>query len=49
MGTGYNKSYVYDFRLDRQGPPPNFLEATDETGYGLFDIVGWYEEKPTKK
>jgi len=37
-GTGYEKAYVYDSRLDEQ-PPPYFLELTDENGHGKFDII----------
>jgi len=42
VGTGYGKSYNYDFRFDRR-PPPFYLEATDEKGHGLFDIISWGE------
>jgi hypothetical protein len=42
-GTGYGKSYNYDFRFDRR-PPPYYLEATDENGHGLFDVVSWGEQ-----
>lgn len=42
VGTGYGKSYNYDFRFDRR-PPPYYLEATDESGHGLFDIISWGE------
>lgn len=41
-GTGYGKAYQYDFRFD-QRPPPYYLEATDENGKGLFDIISWGE------
>ena len=40
IGTGYNKMYRYDKRLD-QRPPPYFLDVVDEEGRGLFDIVQW--------
>jgi len=42
-GTGYGKSYHYDFRFDRR-PPPFYLEAMDENGHGLFDIISWGEQ-----
>lgn len=42
-GTGYGKSYHYDFRFDRR-PPPFYLEAMDENGNGLFDIISWGEQ-----
>ncbi len=42
-GTGYGKSYHYDFRFDRR-PPPFYLEAMDEHGHGLFDIISWGEQ-----
>jgi len=41
--TGYGKSYHYDFRFDRR-PPPYYLEAMDENGHGLFDIISWGEQ-----
>ncbi len=44
-GTGYDKDYIYDFRLD-ENPPPAYLEATDESGSALFDIVDWKEVLP---
>jgi len=44
-GTGYAKDYVYDFRLDST-PPPFYLEAVDEGGSSLFDVVYWQEELP---
>ncbi|MDP8286125.1 MAG: hypothetical protein RAP03_05585, partial [Candidatus Electryonea clarkiae] len=44
-GTGYAKDYYYDFRLEKT-PPPFYLEATDEEGASLFDIVWWKEEAP---
>jgi len=44
-GTGYEKDYVYDNRL-RNTAPPCFIEAVDENGSGLFDIVQWKEEMP---
>ncbi|MBT7617276.1 MAG: hypothetical protein HN590_08340, partial [Calditrichaeota bacterium] len=43
QGTGYGKAYNYDFRFDRR-PPPYYLEATDENGHGLFDVVSWGEQ-----
>lgn len=43
IGTGYLKSYNYDFRFD-QRPPPYYLEATDENGHGLFDVISWGEQ-----
>lgn len=42
IGTGYLKSYNYDFRFDER-PPPFYLEAMDEHGHGLFDIISWGE------
>jgi len=45
VGTGYGKSYHYDFRFDRR-PPPFYLEALDENGHGLFDIISWGEQRP---
>ncbi len=47
MGTGYGKDYRYDFRFDRR-PPPYYLEAVDEHGHGLFDIISWGELAPTR-
>lgn len=47
-GTGYQKHYYYDFRFDRR-PPPFYLEALDENGHGLFDIVSWGEQRPDRK
>lgn len=44
-GTGYAKDYLYDFRLERT-PPPYYLEAVDENGSSLFDIVYWKELSP---
>jgi hypothetical protein len=46
-GTGYGKSYHYDFRFDRR-PPPFYLEALDENGHGLFDIISWGEQRPVR-
>ncbi len=46
VGTGYGKAYRYDFRFDRR-PPPYYMEALDENGHGLFDIISWGELKPT--
>ena len=37
-GTGYGKDYEYDFRFDDQ-PPPYYLEAVDQDGHGLFDLI----------
>ena len=45
FGTGYDKDYVYDNRLDSQAPPC-FIEAVDEDGNAMFDIVWWQEEIP---
>ncbi len=47
-GTGYGKSYHYDFRFDVR-PPPFYLEATDEQGHGLFDIISWGEQTPSHR
>jgi len=47
QGTGYGKDYHYDFRFDRR-PPPFYLEALDEQGHGLFDIVSWGETTPRR-
>ncbi len=47
QNTGYGKSYHYDFRFDRR-PPPFYLEALDENGHGLFDIISWGEQRPTR-
>ena len=44
-GTGYGKDYNYDFRFDER-PPPFYLEAMDEDGHGLFDIISWGELSP---
>lgn len=44
-GTGYGKAYRYDFRFDRR-PPPYYMEALDENGHGLFDIISWGEQTP---
>jgi len=46
-GTGYGKAYRYDFRFDRR-PPPYYMEALDENGHGLFDIISWGEQSPTR-
>ncbi|MBD3165514.1 DUF4900 domain-containing protein [bacterium] len=46
-GTGYDKDYEYDFRLDYM-VPPFYLEATDEQGNSLFDIVELEELPPDK-
>lgn len=48
IGSGYSKGYHYDFRFDRR-PPPFYLEALDENGHGLFDIISWGEQKPKKQ
>lgn len=48
VGTGYGKSYKYDFRFDRR-PPPYYLEALDENGHGLFDIISWGEQRPVRR
>ncbi len=47
-GTGYGKDYHYDFRFDRR-PPPYYLEAVDEYGHGLFDIISWGELTPSRR
>lgn len=47
IGTGYGKDYHYDFRFDDR-PPPFYLEAMDEEGHGLFDIISWGELEPEK-
>ncbi|MBM3328781.1 MAG: hypothetical protein FJY67_04795 [Calditrichaeota bacterium] len=47
IGTGYLKAYHYDFRFDRR-PPPFYLEAVDENGHGLFDIISWGEQRPQR-
>jgi len=47
-GTGYGKDYKYDFRFDEY-PPPYYLEAMDEEGRGMFDIMSWGELKPQKR
>ncbi|MDP8206794.1 MAG: hypothetical protein P9L92_09045 [Candidatus Electryonea clarkiae] len=44
-GSGYAKDYYYDFRLETT-PPPFYLEATDDEGASLFDIVWWKEHDP---
>ncbi len=44
-GTGYAKDYYYDWRLEST-PPPYYMEATDENGNSLFDIIAWREEIP---
>jgi len=44
-GTGYGKDYRYDFRFDTR-PPPFYMEAMDEDGHGLFDIISWGELSP---
>lgn len=46
-GTGYGKDYIYDFRFDER-PPPYYLEAVDENGNGLFDIISWGEVQAGK-
>jgi hypothetical protein len=38
--TGYLKSYHYDQRL-KNHRPPCFLDATDESGRALFNLVQW--------
>ena len=45
QNTGYGKDYLYDFRFDDR-PPPFYLEAVDENGNGLFDIISWGEVSP---
>lgn len=44
-GTGYGKSYRYDFRFDRR-PPPYYMEAQDAEGHALFDVISWGELRP---
>ncbi|MBZ0264273.1 DUF4900 domain-containing protein [bacterium] len=44
-GTGYDKRYVYDFRFDDR-PPPYILEAVDDRGNLLFDVVWWQQQDP---
>jgi len=46
-GTGYGKDYIYDFRFDMR-PPPFYLEARDDEGYALFDIISFTELEPTR-
>ena len=41
-GSGYEKDYLYDWRLHSM-PPPYFLEALDDS-VALFDIIWWQEE-----
>ncbi|MDP8239020.1 MAG: hypothetical protein P9X24_08010 [Candidatus Hatepunaea meridiana] len=45
IATGYGKDYEYDFRFDER-PPPYYLEAMDEDGHGLFDLISWNELRP---
>jgi hypothetical protein len=46
-GTGYLKDYKYDDRFLTQRPPC-FMDAVDQSGRALFDIVQWGQavEKP---
>ncbi len=39
-GTGYNKVYHYDNRFKTRRPPC-FLDATDDEGRALFNLVQW--------
>jgi len=39
-GTGYLKDYDYDFRF-LVHRPPCFLDAVDQSGRALFDVVQW--------
>ncbi|MCB9366885.1 MAG: hypothetical protein H6506_05095 [Calditrichaeota bacterium] len=39
-GTGYNKVYHYDSRFKTRRPPC-FLDATDDEGRAIFNIVQW--------
>lgn len=39
-GTGYDKQYKFDQRLNDMSPP-YFIDATDTEGYALFEIVSW--------
>ncbi len=43
--TGYGKQYRYDIRLLSRRPP-GFLDAVDDAGHALFDIVQWGEDAP---
>jgi hypothetical protein len=47
-GTGYLKDYKYDYRFLTQRPPC-FMDAVDQSGRALFDIVQWGQavENPT--
>jgi type II secretory pathway pseudopilin PulG len=42
VGTGYLKNYLYDTRFLQQRPPC-LIDAVDEEGRGLFDVVQWGE------
>ncbi len=44
-GTGYGKSYHYDFRLQTD-PPPVYLVAEDGNGNTIFDITDSWESDP---
>ncbi|MBZ0264929.1 DUF4900 domain-containing protein [bacterium] len=44
-GTGYDKQYEYDLRLDIR-PPPHVLEAVDEKGNLMFDVVWIQDQDP---
>ncbi|GBE29497.1 hypothetical protein BMS3Bbin04_00509 [bacterium BMS3Bbin04] len=42
-GTGYDKSYDYDFRL-QTNPPPLYLAAQDEDGNVFFEVTSSWAE-----
>jgi hypothetical protein len=44
-GTGYDKQYRYDFRLQTD-PPPMFIVAEDAMGNVVYDITGSWESDP---
>ncbi len=43
--SGYDKSYVYDFRLDTN-PPPVYLRSQDNLGRSNFDIIASWDSNP---
>jgi hypothetical protein len=47
-GTGYDKSYHYDFRLQTD-PPPIYLVAEDGNGNTIFDITDSWESDPDEE
>jgi hypothetical protein len=47
-GTGYGKSYHYDFRLQTD-PPPIYLVAEDGNGNTIFDITDSWESDPDEE